>query len=86
MYDLIIAGGGIAGSSLALVMARAGARVLVLEREERFRDRVRGEGIHVWGTVDVKALGVYDILLGRCAHELPFIAISPGPPPPADER
>lgn len=73
MYDLIIVGGGIAGSSLAMVMARAGAAVLVLEREECFRDRIRGEGIHVWGTVDAKALGVYDLLLDGCAHELPFI-------------
>ena len=73
MYDLIIVGGGIAGSTLALVMARAGAAVLVLEREECFRDRIRGEGIHVWGTVDAKALGIQDLLLDRCAHELPFI-------------
>jgi 2-polyprenyl-6-methoxyphenol hydroxylase-like FAD-dependent oxidoreductase len=73
VYDLIIVGGGIAGSSLAMVMARAGARVLVLEREERFRDRIRGEGIHVWGTVDAKALGIYDLLLAGCAHELRYI-------------
>jgi 2-polyprenyl-6-methoxyphenol hydroxylase-like FAD-dependent oxidoreductase len=73
MHDLIIVGGGIAGSSLALVMARQGASVLVLEREPRFRDRIRGEAIHVWGTVDAKALGLYDLLLDRCAHELPFI-------------
>jgi NADPH-dependent 2,4-dienoyl-CoA reductase/sulfur reductase-like enzyme len=42
-YDLIIAGGGLAGSALAIVMARSGHRVLVVERETRFRDRIRGE-------------------------------------------
>jgi flavin-dependent dehydrogenase len=44
-YDLVIVGGGLAGSSLGLNMARAGAKVLILDREDRFRDRVRGEGI-----------------------------------------
>ena len=42
-YDLVIIGGGIAGSSLACCMAKAGARVLLLESEIAFRDRVRGE-------------------------------------------
>ena len=42
-YDLVIIGGGIAGSSLACSMAKAGARVLLLESEIEFRDRVRGE-------------------------------------------
>jgi 2-polyprenyl-6-methoxyphenol hydroxylase-like FAD-dependent oxidoreductase len=73
VYDLIVAGGGIAGSTLARVMAQAGAEVLVLERETRFRDRIRGEGVHVWGTVDAQALGVYDALRGQCLHELAFI-------------
>jgi 2-polyprenyl-6-methoxyphenol hydroxylase-like FAD-dependent oxidoreductase len=69
-YDLIVVGGGLAGSSLAIVMARHGASVLVLEREERFRDRIRGEAIHVWGTVEARSLGLYEPLLERCAHEL----------------
>ena len=34
-YDLIIVGGGIGGSALATVMAKAGARVLLLEQSER---------------------------------------------------
>ena len=68
--DLIIVGGGIAGATLAMTMARAGADVLVLEREGRFRDRIRGEAIHVWGTVDARTLGVYDLLMESCAHEL----------------
>ena len=48
-YDLIVIGGGLAGAALARAMAAGGARVLVLERELRFRDRVRGEGMHPWG-------------------------------------
>jgi NADPH-dependent 2,4-dienoyl-CoA reductase/sulfur reductase-like enzyme len=47
-YDLVIIGGGIAGSSLACSMAKAGARVLLLESEIEFRDRVRGEILCPW--------------------------------------
>lgn len=47
--DLVIVGGGIAGSSLAIVMARLGFDVVVLEKERQFRDRVRGEVIYPWG-------------------------------------
>jgi flavin-dependent dehydrogenase len=57
-YDLIIVGGGLAGSALAKGLAETGARVLVLERERQFRDRVRGEGMHPWGVPEVRALGL----------------------------
>ena len=36
-------GGGLGGASLAKAMAERGYRVPVLERETRFKDRVRGE-------------------------------------------
>jgi flavin-dependent dehydrogenase len=42
-HNLVIAGGGLAGSALAVVMALNGYRVLVIERETRFRHRIRGE-------------------------------------------
>jgi flavin-dependent dehydrogenase len=42
-YDIITIGGGLAGAALAKVLAERGLRVLVLERETTFRDRVRGE-------------------------------------------
>src|SRR5581483_512541 len=70
-YDLITIGGGLGGSSLARAMAKEGARVLVLERETKFRDRVRGEGMTPWGSAEAKQLGMYDILLQSCGHELP---------------
>jgi flavin-dependent dehydrogenase len=41
-YDLITVGGGLAGAALAGALAERGARVLVLERETKFKDRVRG--------------------------------------------
>lgn len=67
-YDLIIIGGGIAGSTLARRLANQGLHVLVIEREESFRDRVRGEGILPWGVTEAKALGIYDLLREQCGH------------------
>jgi flavin-dependent dehydrogenase len=61
-YDLVIVGGGLAGSALAKNMAEHGARVLVCEREQQFRDRIRGEGMHPWGVTGARALGLYDTL------------------------
>jgi menaquinone-9 beta-reductase len=43
MYDLIVIGGGPAGSSAAIICARAGARVLLLERGRFPRHKVCGE-------------------------------------------
>ncbi len=39
-------------------MARAGADVLLVERESKYRDRVRGEFLHPWGTEEVHLLGI----------------------------
>lgn len=68
-YDIITVGGGLGGSSLAKVMAEHGARVLVVEREREFKDRVRGEGMHAWGVPEARALGIYDLLSETCGQE-----------------
>ena len=84
-YDLIVVGGGIAGSSLAGCVARSGARVLVLEREREFRDRVRGEWVAPWGVIELERLGTIEVLREHAdAHELPLhhtgiYRLSPGP-------
>jgi 2-polyprenyl-6-methoxyphenol hydroxylase-like FAD-dependent oxidoreductase len=71
-YDLIIAGGGIAGASLAQRMAKSGARVLVVEREAEFRDRIRGECLQPWGVGEARHLGVAEALRG-CANEMRWV-------------
>ena len=71
-YDITIVGGGLAGSALAKGMAEHGARVLVLEREMEFRDRVRGEAIMPWGVPELRALGLYDTVLNAGGHPLAF--------------
>lgn len=69
--DLLIIGGGIAGSTLGRAMALAGHRVIIVEKEEAFRDRIRGEVLLPWGSVEAGDLGIYDILVASCARELP---------------
>ena len=69
-YDLAIVGGGIGGGALATAMARAGKRVLVLERQTVYRDRVRGEWMAQWGVMEAKALGLYDDLIAAGGHHI----------------
>jgi 2-polyprenyl-6-methoxyphenol hydroxylase-like FAD-dependent oxidoreductase len=63
-YDVVVVGGGIAGAALAAQLAGAGRRVLVLEAQESYRDKVRGETIQPWGVREVAALGLEETLLG----------------------
>ncbi len=72
-YDLIVVGGGLGGSTLAGSMAERGARVLVLERDRQFKDRVRGEFLTPWGVAEANRLGVFELLRDRCAHEVPCV-------------
>src|SRR5215469_2718610 len=69
-YDIVVVGGGLGGSALAKVMAGHGARVLVVERELRFKDRIRGEWMSPWGVIEAQRIGIYELLLDTCAHQL----------------
>lgn len=60
--DVAIVGSGIAGAALATLLARAGREVVLLERERRFRDRVRGEFLAPWGVAEAIRVGLYDAL------------------------
>src|SRR5579859_587590 len=60
--DVAIVGGGIAGGSLAIVLARVGLHVVVLERQREYRDRVRGEYMANWGVLEARELGVEEVL------------------------
>jgi menaquinone-9 beta-reductase len=71
-YDVIAIGGGLAGAALSKKLAESGLHVLVLERELAFRDRVRGEQMHCWGVAEAQTLGLYDLLLETCGHEVRY--------------
>ena len=62
VFDVIIVGGGIAGSTLGGVLARGGLGVLVVEKESCFRDRIRGEGTWPWGVAEARQAGLADLL------------------------
>ena len=68
-----------AASSFAKAMADRGAKVLILEQEERFRDRVRGEYLVPWGAAEARELGVFDCLMENCAREIPIVELGMGP-------
>jgi menaquinone-9 beta-reductase len=57
-FDVVIAGGGLAGATLGGVLARAGLGVLVVEKEAAFRDRVRGEVAWPWGYSEALRAGL----------------------------
>jgi 2-polyprenyl-6-methoxyphenol hydroxylase-like FAD-dependent oxidoreductase len=62
-YDAIIVGGGLAGSVIGKQLAENGKKVLILEREKKFKDRVRGENLLPWGVLCARRLGVVKDLL-----------------------
>jgi menaquinone-9 beta-reductase len=89
-YDAAIIGGGVAGSSLAARLSRAGRNVVLLEKEKAAHDKVCGEFISHEGArylrdlgVSVEALGGVSIDRVRLARgsaaitaRLPFHALS----------
>lgn len=76
--DLVTVGGGLGASALAISMASQGARVLVLEKERQFRERVRGESLPPWGVAEARKLGIADLLLKTCANQVPWIEMGFG--------
>ncbi len=77
-YDIVTVGGGLGGSALAKVMAERGARVLVLERETQFKDRVRGEFMAPWGVAEARQLGLDELLRTNRGRDLPYVDLYVG--------
>jgi len=61
--EIVIVGGGIAGCALAIRLAHAGIAVMVIEREQHYRDIVRGEAMVPWGFREAVELGVAETIL-----------------------
>lgn len=68
--DLVVVGGGFCGAGLATVMSRAGYTCLVLERDEVFVDRTRGEWIAPWGVGEAIRVGLVDDIRRARGHVL----------------
>jgi flavin-dependent dehydrogenase len=65
MVDLLIAGGGIAGSSLAILMGRQGCTVGLYERSRFPREKPCGEGLMPAGVAVLERLGVAEEVGGK---------------------
>jgi 2-polyprenyl-6-methoxyphenol hydroxylase-like FAD-dependent oxidoreductase len=65
--DVVVVGAGIAGASIAAVLARGGLEVLLLERQRAYRDRVRGEYMAPWGVLEARAVGLETAIRGAHA-------------------
>ncbi|HET6169135.1 MAG TPA: FAD-dependent monooxygenase [Terracidiphilus sp.] len=78
-YDLVIAGGGLGGAALAKNMAEHGAKVLVIEREREFKDRVRGECMFPWGNAEAHSLGVAGSLSEAGGYDIHWMDVYVGP-------
>jgi 2-polyprenyl-6-methoxyphenol hydroxylase-like FAD-dependent oxidoreductase len=80
--DVVIVGGGVAGSALAAVLARRGLPVTLLERELVPIDRVRGEYAPPWGVAELKRLELLDCLVSAggifAVRNVPYDENSPG--------
>jgi 2-polyprenyl-6-methoxyphenol hydroxylase-like FAD-dependent oxidoreductase len=78
-YDVITVGGGLGGASLAKELSANGVRVLVLERERQFKDRVRGEYMSPWGVAEARELGIYEMVRDTCGNDVRFVDMGFGP-------
>src|SRR5580658_2376086 len=71
--DIVVVGGGIAGASIATILARGGVEVLLVERQHKYRDRVRGEYLAPWGVLEARALGLEDVIRGTHAADARYM-------------
>jgi 2-polyprenyl-6-methoxyphenol hydroxylase-like FAD-dependent oxidoreductase len=78
-YDVVTIGGGLGGAALAMALASHGVRVLVLERERQFKDRVRGEYMSPWGVAETRELGIYELVRDNCGQDVPLVEMGFGP-------
>jgi 2-polyprenyl-6-methoxyphenol hydroxylase-like FAD-dependent oxidoreductase len=68
--EVAIVGGGVAGSALAISLARAGIAVTILEKSTVHVDRVRGEWLAPWGVAETERLQLYAVLRAAGGHHL----------------
>lgn len=66
--EIVIVGAGVAGASMAIVLARQGHSVVLLEKSQAHVDRVRGESITPRGVEEARGLGLLDILMKAGGH------------------
>jgi flavin-dependent dehydrogenase len=78
MIDVIVAGAGPAGSIAALTMARAGARVLIVDRDVFPRDKLCGDTLNPGAMAVLASLGLADDLKSRARPLSGMLVSGPG--------
>jgi menaquinone-9 beta-reductase len=68
--QVVIVGGGIGGSALAISLVRSGIETTILEKSTAHVDRVRGEWISPWGVAEAERLGIYELLRQAGGHHV----------------
>jgi len=87
-YDAIVVGARCAGAPTAMLLARAGARVLLVDRARFPSDTISGHAIKLPGVAYLKRWGLLDAVLATGCPPLHKMTIGVGdralPPPPPD--
>lgn len=76
-FDVVIAGGGLAGVSVAAALREFGYRILLVEPGLDNSKRLAGELIHPPGTTDLEELGLLPALEEAGGHEVLGFAVFP---------
>jgi geranylgeranyl reductase family protein len=76
MYDIIVIGGGPAGSSCTAFLAKSGKKVLLLDRAKFPREKTCGDGISGRSVSILKELGVLDELKKQEHHDMYGVTFS----------
>ena len=90
MYDAIVVGARCAGSPTAMLLARAGHRVLLVDRAELPSDTLSTHFIHPSGVARLKRWGLLPRIAAAGAPPIPHYTLDVGPfalrgtPPPMD--
>ena len=79
MYDVIVVGARVAGAPLAMLLARAGHKVLVVDRDTFPSDTLSTHYIHQPGLAALQRWGLLDTLLETGAPPIPNARIHLGP-------
>jgi len=74
-YDVIIIGGGPAGSSAAISLSKRGARVLLLEEKRMPRGKLCGEFITPECFPSLRRLGVMDTMIAAGAQKITRVSL-----------
>lgn len=77
-YDAIVVGGRCAGAATALLLARAGHRVLVLERSQLPADTVSTHALLLGGVLQLDRWGVLDDVIATGAPAVDGVDIRSG--------